>query len=253
MQKEKIEKFKIDIISDKDVRSFYEFLDKRSKDHKLFELDVVITGGLYPILEELEDGHKQEDNEIATVYALDDIGFSQQIHVGNNFICAEDICEEDQKHYSVSFNFSPFLKYPVLSKDTDEIYNLHWWEFIKTTDQNNRELHEFIEKSIEKSEQGSDDIPNYKELEFDFPYHIDHPEESKKWDIIRENTDSFYFPSKNVIIPNETGLYQTRELLNGKTIYNCCMVGIKGTFYFDEDEPKYLIEVSKQQLKLKNY
>lgn len=226
LQKSRIETLIMDVITDQDVEKFHAFLEKRSKDGKVFELDVVITGSRTNNLmrSTIRDGVKY-------VNPLDEVGFSEKIHTGDSLIhYAENTGGRlDPDFVDVNFNFGKVIYQAMVGNQQTPV---HWWYEIE---------------SLEKS---------FAEIE-DYPQNFPNPVEDNSE--VYGFRSVFSFPHRYVIRPTE-GNYttETRDLLNGKLKGDKLVqwdrfVGIKGTFYVNDENPQYFVPVSKEQLKMKNY
>lgn len=220
LQKEKMETLKMDILTDKDVKTFYDFLTERSKDGKVFELDVIMPAPAFYYTTVDEVGNKLEK--------FNEYEYSERVYLGNSVTYfAEDTgVEINDQVDTLTFNFEP------LEDEYEDLYNegnikkLHWWDY------KNREIRNAHEE-------------NYVGL-----HPIKHNDSTIEYYATRWK--EFRFSTKNTYIPTEVGTnYPRLKMLNGKSV--SWATGIKGVFYVNEDYPDLFESVSKEQLKLKNY
>lgn len=214
LQKEKVETFKMDIVSDRDVKKFYDFLTARSKDGKVFQLDVDIAAPPYY-------GKSCPSN---TKHK-----YSERIYVGNKISSGQDYFIDEELN-SVMFNFGSL--YDEYKSVPEEIIKLHWWDY---------NYHKRAIVSQEMKTPYIDVIPlkninnsniEYKLAEwkeFNFPKKSTHSEE-----VFLTDADDVSDACLSESIPPEP-------------------TTIKGIFYANEDNPEVFELMSKELLKIKNY
>lgn len=221
LQKEKMETLKMDVVIDKDVQKFYDFLTERSKDGKVFELDVIMPApAFYGLYDYDVSGNKIENKDI-------DYEYSERVHLGNNVIYPEGagFAAINSEIDTLTFNFEPLEDEYEDYHNEGNIVNLHWWDY------KSREIYyAYQEEEVELSPIKQDDNAYYY---------------ATRW-------KEFHFPKKSTYIPMEGAyIYPRLEMLNGKSV--AWATGIKGVFYVNEDDPSKFELVSKELLKLKDY
>lgn len=221
LQKEKIEELKMDVVRDQDVRKFHDFLTERSKDGKVFELDIIIPAPMYYRLNAV-DGHGKKLDK------FDEYEYSERVYLGKSVNYFEEGLgvEINDQVNTLTFNFEPLEDEYEDFYNEDKAIKLHWWDY------KNRE----IDNAYEEQHVGLSPI-NLNDSTVEYY--------GTRW-------KEYHFPIKNTYIPTENGTnYPRLQMLNGKSVL--WAVGIKGVFYVNEDNPEFFESISKEQLKLKNY